>query len=124
MKDGATVYVLLEIDQLRPDTDQAPPEPDKTDDQTELVAVLRKQLAAERRANEEYRRIIVGLVQRIPELAAPPACAQEAEDVAESASVGSDGPESPQASTEWQTETSQAGESPERVPWWRRILGR
>src|SRR5829696_3667650 len=43
-------------------------QPDRT---AELIATLREQLAAERRANEENRRIIAALTQRIPELEAP-----------------------------------------------------
>jgi hypothetical protein len=37
----------------------------------ERIADLREQLAAERRANEETRRIIAAFTQRIPELEAP-----------------------------------------------------
>jgi hypothetical protein len=39
--------------------------------QQERIEDLREQLAAERRANEENRRIIAALTQRIPELEAP-----------------------------------------------------
>jgi excisionase family DNA binding protein len=63
VKDGATVYVLLEIDQSRPDADQTPPEPDQTGDQTELVAVLREQLAEEREARRRADTIIAQLAQ-------------------------------------------------------------
>ncbi len=52
------------------------------------IESLERQLQAEREAHGESRRIIAGLVQRIPELEAPPQSAQEAQDVAESASEG------------------------------------
>ena len=41
-------------------------------DQSEMVAVLREQLALEREANRENRRIIAALTSRIPQLEAPP----------------------------------------------------
>jgi hypothetical protein len=37
----------------------------------ETINLLRSQLEAEREANRENRRIIAGLVQRVPELEAP-----------------------------------------------------
>jgi hypothetical protein len=63
-KEGATVYVLLS-------PDLAPPEqrPDALlDAKDETIALLREQLEAQRRANEENRRIIAALTSRIPEL--------------------------------------------------------
>jgi hypothetical protein len=60
-REGGRVYVLL-------DAAQDAPETDRTD---ELIATLREQLAAERDANRENRRIIAALTSRIPELEAP-----------------------------------------------------
>jgi DNA-binding transcriptional MerR regulator len=82
---------------------------------------LRGQLDAERAAHGEARRIVAGLVQRIPELEAPPQSAQEAQDVAESAAEGESGEEASAEHTEPQ-ETSQGSEPPRS--WWRRLLGR
>lgn len=79
------------------------------------VDFLRQQLEAEREANRENRRIIAGLVQRIPELEAPPATAEEAEDSASTAAESSGG-----------AEGQGEGAEPERGtqhPWWRRIFG-
>jgi hypothetical protein len=45
---------------------------DGTDDKERLIEVLRDQLREEREANRENRRIIAGLVQRVPELEAAP----------------------------------------------------
>ncbi len=79
-KVGGTVYVLLNADQTRPNTKQRynrtkNKTTNTTQDQTSLVDVLqeqvtylREQLDQEREANRENRRIIAGLVQRVPEL--------------------------------------------------------
>jgi hypothetical protein len=68
---------------------------------------LRDQLAAERRANEENRRIIAALTQRIPEIEAPRATESTRE------------PSEPPA--EGSTTPGQ-GEAAERLSWWRRIF--
>ncbi len=74
---------------------------DEPIDQSELVAVLREQLAAERRVHAEARRIIAGLVERIPALEASES----------SASPYPYGEEPRSAAEEPHTETSR--------PWWR-----
>jgi excisionase family DNA binding protein len=74
---GARVYVLLGDDESRPGRDQHTDQ--RTDQGTttpedrsaELIATLREQLQAERQAHAEARRIIAGLVERIPALEAP-----------------------------------------------------
>jgi len=80
---------------------------------------LREQLAAERRANEENRRIIAALTQRIPEIE-PPA-----------QGVPSEPPGSPESATEQpgrvgpqpSVEGAQTDAQPRRAPWWRRVFG-
>ncbi len=81
-------------------------------DKSELVAVLREQLAAERQVHAEARRIIAGLVERIP---------------------GHRGPTgAPEASATVEEEPERAephsamGEPQEPVqrPGWRRVFGR
>jgi hypothetical protein len=62
-REGGRVYVLL--DESQPGRDQS------TDQPAELIATLREQLAAEREANRENRRIIAALNARIRELEAP-----------------------------------------------------
>ena len=69
---------------------------------------LRTQLEAERKANEENRRIIAALSSRIPELEAPRDERESAESGAEGAGPDPVHPEPQRAS--------------ER-PWWRRIFG-
>jgi hypothetical protein len=83
----------------------------RDESRSELVEELRdrlrfveRQLEAERQAHAEARRIIGGLVQRIPELEAP----SEAPGRQESAAPGPSGGVPPEA---------------ERVPWWRRMFG-
>jgi hypothetical protein len=68
-KQGGTVYVLLPADTSRDAEQDAAGQP--ADRTQELIATLREQLQAERRANEENRRIIAALAQRIPEIEAP-----------------------------------------------------
>ena len=78
----------------------------------ETIRVLHEQLEAEREAHREARRIIAGLVQRIPELEAP----QEPLEGPESAGEGP-GMAEPRSAAGGEQEGS------ERVPWWRRVFG-
>ena len=86
IKENGTVYVLLENDMARSTTDtpndmarSTAGTPGGTPDayvalvaaKDETINLLRSQLEAEREANQENRRIIAGLVQRVPELEAP-----------------------------------------------------
>jgi DNA-binding Lrp family transcriptional regulator len=86
IKENGTVYVLLDNDMARSTADTPNDRPRSTagtpgdipDAHVALVAakdetinLLRSQLEAEREANRENRRIIAGLVQRVPELEAP-----------------------------------------------------
>ena len=72
---------------------------------------LREQLEAERQTHAEARRIIAGLVERIPAIEAP----QEATDAAETIEEEPEKAE-PRAA---------AGESQDGAqrPWWRRMFG-
>ncbi len=97
-REAGRVYVLLAGAASR----------DRPPDESELVAVLREQLAAERQAHAEARRIIAGLVERIPAIEAP-----------------SETPESPQTAAEGRPDTEVPPETQEGVqrPWWRRWFG-
>ena len=82
-KENGTVFVLLGADRARPNGHpngtQAHPNGAQAADQTALlvdalrdqVADLRRRLDSAEEANRENRRIIAGLVQRVPELQAP-----------------------------------------------------
>jgi hypothetical protein len=109
VKEGGTVYVVFG------GTSEAthPPHTDEPSDQSELVeslqdqiTYLRQQLAAERGANRENRRLLAAALERIPAIEAP-----EAPESAE-----------PRSTTEEQQEpTSQPQE--ETRSWWRRMFG-
>ena len=73
---------------------------------------LREQLEAERQAHAEARRIIAGLVERIPAIEAPTETPEASETVEEE-------PER----TEPRPATGDAQEGVQR-PWWRRMFGR
>ena len=70
----------------------------------ETISVLREQLESERQAHAEARRIIAGLVERIPAIEAP----QDAHE-------GTEGEES-------RPDVPGAQEGVQR-PWWRRVFG-
>jgi hypothetical protein len=114
-RKGGRVYVLLGDDESRPGRDQytdqgvdqgtTAPE-DRT---AELIATLREQLQAERQAHAEARRIIAGLVERIPAIEAPadaPGSPVRGEDDADRVD---DVPQQPQGALS--------------RPWWRRMFG-
>jgi hypothetical protein len=74
----------------------------------ETIAALRDQLEAERQAHAEARRIIAGLVERIPAIEAP-----------------SEAPQSP-GQGEGQGDRGTAPQEPQAAPqrrWWRRVFG-
>jgi hypothetical protein len=76
----------------------------------ENLAYLRSQLDQEREANRENRRIIAGLVQRVPELDAPPGPAGAPDRATEDEGGGQVSPEHEQP--------------PERRrSWWREFFG-
>jgi len=108
-REGRRLYILLTPD---PTTE---PTATRTD---ELIAELRDrvhslddQLEAERQAHAEARRIIAGLVERIPAIEAPQEAADATETVEDEAETAEPRPDAPGA---------QEGA---RRPWWRRIIG-
>jgi hypothetical protein len=119
-KEDGTVYVLLPADMSRDtereadDTPPGIPHPESAALTSELRDRLRYvegQLEAERQAHAEARRIIAGLVERIPAIEAP----QEASEAPQTAQETSEGaaprPDAPGAH-----------EGVQR-PWWRRVFG-
>jgi excisionase family DNA binding protein len=93
----------------------------------ETIATLREQLAAERQAHAEARRIIAGLVERIPAIEAP----QESAEAPETAFEGPDRGGEPRSGTGGPQESAErppdTAEWPVRGallrPWWRRVFG-
>jgi hypothetical protein len=80
---------------------------DRRDPREELIATLRDQLEAEREAHAEARRIIAGLVERLPPAIEAPETAARTSDTAE-----------PRSATEEQQE--QSSRPQEERSWWRR----
>jgi excisionase family DNA binding protein len=76
----------------------------------ETIATLREQLQAERQAHAEARRIIAGLVERIPAIEAPQEASEDAETVEEASER-----------VEPRSDTPGAQASVRR-PWWRRMF--
>ncbi len=82
------------------------------------VRFMERQLEAERDAHREARRIIAGLVQRIPELEAPreeTAPSQQSEDAAHAPAETAPGPAPPAGGTE--------GSGASERSWWNRWFG-
>jgi excisionase family DNA binding protein len=67
-RDSGTVYVRLNADDT---TNERTEQSELVQTLREYNATLERQLNAEREASAELRRIVAGLVQRIPELEAP-----------------------------------------------------
>ena len=105
-REGGRVYVLLDTAQ---DTAQDAPHTDRT---AELIATLQEQLQAERQAHAEARRIIAGLVERIPQLEAPP-------DATGSPQTG----EEQQGRGEQPRPDAPGPQEGAQRPWWRRVFG-
>lgn len=115
-RDEGRVWILLDEEQDATGHQQDTGMPDVVEVLRDEVVNLREQLAAEREANRENRRIIAGLVNRVPELEASPAertrTAPSQQDPVEG--YGSTGtPGGPETAS-----------STERRSWWRRVIGR
>jgi hypothetical protein len=81
------------------------------DELRDRVGFLERQLETEQAASAELRRIVAGLVQRVPELEAAPEARESPESAGEA-----------QGST--MTPTAQdKPESATQRPWWRRLIG-
>src|SRR5918994_7473221 len=100
-------YVYLDTD---PDAGGSQPDsPALTSELRDRLRYVEQQLEAERQAHAEARRIIAGLVDRIPQLEAPPPARGSPEPGVQAGDRGS-------VPTDPQTATSPR-------PWWRRVFG-
>jgi len=81
-RDSGTVYVRLNADDT---TNERTERSELVQTLREYNAALERQLNAEREASAELRRIVAGLVQRIPELEAPSEPREAPETATESA---------------------------------------
>jgi hypothetical protein len=129
-KEDGTVYVLLPADKVRHTDDRSRYTTDKpistsqhTDDRStdipvnsaplisakdETIRVLSEQLEAERTASAELRRIVAGLVQRVPEL-------ETTTETRESREAASDAP--------GRGTSQKDDDSQEKPSWWQRFFG-
>jgi hypothetical protein len=115
VKESGTVYVFLDADQTRPNTGPTHDQTALVDSLQDQVNYLRGQLAAEREAHSEARRIIAALTQRIPELEPPRSEEYSPSEAPRSAR------ESPEAPSEDMRNRGAVREEPR--PWWRRMFG-
>jgi len=115
-REGGRVYVLLGGDESHPARDQytdqgGDQDAGESEDRTaELIATLHEQLAAERQAHAEARRLLMAALERIPpQLEAPQeAAAEPTEDQQGRAEPRPDAP---------------GAQEGVRRPWWRRMFG-
>lgn len=113
-RQGGRVYVVLEqASEWRTTGDRTRTTTDRPGDRTEqLIATLQQQLEAEREAHGEARRIIAGLVGRVPAIEA-------ATDVRGSPVPGTEREAgTPVPKQEQQAQTAMSPRS-----WWRRVFG-
>jgi excisionase family DNA binding protein len=106
------VYVWVDGDssETKPGLDGEPSMLISAKDET--IHILTQQLEAERRANEENRRIIAALTSRMPAIEAPP-------DEPEAAETARDEPERAAP----QSDARDRQEGAQRRSWWRRMFG-
>ncbi len=143
VREGGRVYVVLG----GPDRAQPTNRPGATDQPTEgytpgpqedrtaeLIATLREQLQAERQAHAEARRIIGGLIERMPPQIEAPQEARESPVSPGPSDAPTPAPEEaqeaaepPRDRTNWLQqellETRQLLEDERSRPWWRRWFG-
>ncbi len=116
VREGGRVYVILaghdrQAAQERPAS--RPADRDVlVDTLTAQVEYLRGQLDQERQAHTEARRIIGGLVERIPAIEAPQDATEAPQTADEQQVRGQPRPAAPGAQ-----------EGAQRRPWWRRVFG-
>jgi IS30 family transposase len=113
--ESGRIYVYVPASETvhKTDQDTSQPSSDSTaliSAKDETIAALRDQLEAERQAHAEARRIIAGLVERIPAIEAP----QEASETSETVEEVPDRAE-PQSGAPGPQEGV-------RRPWWRRVF--
>jgi hypothetical protein len=98
------VYVWLDDDHTE---SKREPDIQLLESLQDQISYLREQLAAERRANDENRRLLAAALDRIPQLEAPSEPRESSETVTEG---------------EAEQHTGGAQEGVQR-PWWRRVFG-
>ena len=111
------VWVLLDAGTQREDAGQQTGHPPGQDAYRELVEELRDRVRSLEEANRENRRIIAGLIQRVPEL--EPAREDEPQESPQEPPGGRE--REPEGQDVSRTRVGQQEAS--RAPWWRRWFG-
>jgi len=114
-KEGA-VFVVMTGGESSSNRDASTDEPS---DQSELIAVLREQLALEREANRENRRLLAAALERIPPQLEASRDEPQAPETAPETSKGA----SPRSDTVGAQEVAEEPETTARRSWWIRIFG-
>jgi len=110
-REGGRVFIVLGSPDRAQPTNRPGATDQPTDDLREQVRYLREQLRREQEAHAEARRIIAGLVQRVPAIEAPTGSTPDAP-----------GPPSGGEDTPGRGETPGTPETPAQRPsWWRRF---
>jgi DNA-binding Lrp family transcriptional regulator len=116
VKEGGTVYVLLETDRIRHTDDISSDTPQAlVMEMRGRIESLERQLEQANERDRENRRIIAALTSRIPAIEAPQEATGGAETVEEE-------PERSTSTPRPDAPGPQEGAA-ERRPWWRRLFG-
>lgn len=115
------VLIVLDDATRREAAGQTAGQPGGQDPYRELVEELRDRVRSLEEANRENRRIIAGLIQRVPELEAasqdePQEASQEPAGAQERAPEGQD-------ASETRAGRQEPAQGKEPRPWWRRLIG-
>jgi excisionase family DNA binding protein len=120
VKEGSTVYVLLEADQATtehsPDTDQTAAR--SPSDNDALISQMRDEIAYLREENRRKDHIIAGLVERIPPAIEAPGAQQPTAEASEGME-----PRSATAGPQTAAERPFTEEEPDQRGWFRRFFG-
>lgn len=112
IRESGVVYILLDANRPTTDKETDQPTDDATDPRDELIEELRDRVRHLEESNREHRRIIAGLVQRVPELEGR----ESGQEAPGAPPESPEGYEYPETATEPQSGVR-------RRPWWRRIFG-
>ena len=113
VREGGRVFIVLGSPDRAQPTNRPGATDQPTDDLREQVRYLREQLRREQEAHAEARRIIAGLVQRVPAIEAP-APQEPPSDERGPHQTGGEGPQRG-------TAPEGADRPAQRPSWWRRI---
>ena len=117
------VYVYLDADQTESGPDvEGEGAGALVESLQDQISYLREQLAEERRANDENRRLLLAALERIPpQLEAPPEARESPEG--EASPGPADTPNTPTAAPGVDHAATEGAEGQGSRPWWRRMFG-